>query len=174
LGPDWRYYGEFDTMGSQWFYWQHRTVTGNDRVRMQGYEPQEQPDEPYDVGETERFRLAWEKKKQTVGESKTIHRDGIDIRYSLNRDNLSITALAGGKEMGAVNFRPIVDDTGRPAWEGDNLYVDDRFRGQGIAGVMYDVARDLVGRIVPSNAQTDAGKAFWDKNRHGQEVWEEQ
>jgi hypothetical protein len=69
LGPDWRYYGEFDTMGSQWFYWQHRTVTGNDRVRMQGYEPQEQPDEPYDVGETERFRLAWEKRNKQSNET---------------------------------------------------------------------------------------------------------
>ena len=75
--------------------------------------------------------------------------------------------------MGAVDFRPIVDDSGNKAWEGDNLYVDERFRGQGIASVMYDVARDLVGRIVPSNAQTDAGKSFWAKHRPGQEVWEE-
>jgi len=65
LGPDWRYYGDFMTMGdSHWFYWQHRTVTGMDRVRAHGQEPQEQPDEPYDVGETERFRQAWEKKQQ--------------------------------------------------------------------------------------------------------------
>jgi len=65
LGPDWRYYGDFMTMGdSHWFYWQHRTVTGMDRVRVHGREPQEQPDEPYDVGETERFRQAWEKKQQ--------------------------------------------------------------------------------------------------------------
>jgi len=65
LGPDWRYYGDFTTMGdSHWFYWQHRTVTGLDRVRIHGGEPQEQPDEPYDVGETERFRQAWEKKQQ--------------------------------------------------------------------------------------------------------------
>ena len=110
---------------------------------------------------------------ESITESKIIHRDGVDIRYTLNRNSLSITALAGGKEMGAVDFRPIVDDSGNKAWEGDNLYVDERFRGQGIASVMYDVARDLVGRIVPSNAQTDAGKSFWAKHRPGQEVWEE-
>jgi hypothetical protein len=59
LGPDWRYYGDFTTMGdSHWFYWQRRDVTGLDRVRVVGKAPQEQPDEPYDVDEPERFRRA--------------------------------------------------------------------------------------------------------------------
>jgi len=59
LGPDWRYYGDFTTMGdSHWFYWQRRDVTGLDRVRVVGKAPQEQPDEPYDVDEPERFRKA--------------------------------------------------------------------------------------------------------------------
>jgi len=48
LGPDWRYFGDYVTMGdSHWFYWQHRTVTGGERVRVHGMKPQEQPDEPY-------------------------------------------------------------------------------------------------------------------------------
>ena len=52
LGPDWRYYGDFSTMGdSHWFYWQRRDVTGRDRLRVVGKTPQQQPDEPYDIDE---------------------------------------------------------------------------------------------------------------------------
>lgn len=47
LGPDWRYFGDYTTMGNHWFYWQHRTVTGRERLRVHGLAPLEQPDEPY-------------------------------------------------------------------------------------------------------------------------------
>jgi GNAT superfamily N-acetyltransferase len=100
-----------------------------------------------------------------------VNRDGITIEYEFHKayptsknKTLWIKALdAGGREMGSVNFRNIGDE-----WEGDDLYVDDRFRGQGIATIMYDFAKETLGRIVPSNAQTDDGKSFW----QGKEVWE--
>jgi len=62
LGPDWRYYGDYETMGDHWFYWQHRTVTGLERVRVHGMTPQEQPDEPYSD------RVERKKKQQPVNE----------------------------------------------------------------------------------------------------------
>jgi putative chitinase len=102
---------------------------------------------------------------------KRVNRDGITIEYEFHRayptsknKTLWIKALdAGSREMGSVNFRNIGNE-----WEGDDLYVDDRFRGQGIATIMYDFAKETLGRIVPSNAQTDDGKSFW----QGKEVWE--
>jgi len=102
---------------------------------------------------------------------KRVNRDGITIEYEFHKayptsknKTLWIKALdAGGREMGSVNFRNIGNE-----WEGDDLYVDDRFRGQGIATIMYDFAKETLGRIVPSNAQTDDGKSFW----QGKEVWE--
>ena len=60
LGPDWRYYGDYASMGNHWFYWQHRTATGLDRVRLHGQRPKEQPDEPYSDETGEKLK-AWEK-----------------------------------------------------------------------------------------------------------------
>jgi GNAT superfamily N-acetyltransferase len=110
--------------------------------------------------------------KEFITEFKNrVNRDGITIEYEFHKayptskdKRLWVKALdAGGREMGSVNFRNIGNE-----WEGDDLYVDDRFRGQGIATVMYDFAKETLGRIVPSNAQTDSGKSFW----QGKEVWE--
>ena len=110
--------------------------------------------------------------KEFITEFKNrVNRDGITIEYEFHKayptskdKTLWIKALdAGGREMGSVNFRNIGNE-----WEGDDLYVDDRFRGQGIATVMYDFAKETLGRIVPSLAQTDNGKSFW----QGKEVWE--
>ena len=114
--------------------------------------------------------------QEFVTESTTVERNGVNIQYEFHKAHpasknkrLYIKALSGGKELGRVEFMQIVDDSGQPAWEGDELYVDDRFRGQGIARIMYDFAKEKLGRIVPSNAQTDDGRSFW----KGKEVWEE-
>ena len=54
-----------------------------------------------------------------------------------------------------------------------DLLVDEAYRGQGIAAVMYDYAKELGYVVERSPEQTDAGKSFWDNNR-GEEatVWE--
>ena len=47
-----------------------------------------------------------------------------------------------------------------------------KYRGQGIAAIMYDWAKELGYKVERSSEQTDAGKQFWDKNR-GEEgnIW---
>jgi GNAT superfamily N-acetyltransferase len=54
-----------------------------------------------------------------------------------------------------------------------DLMILPEYRGQGIAAIMYDYAKELGYVVERSPEQTDAGKSFWDKNR-GEEatVWE--
>ena len=82
-------------------------------------------------------------------------------------DIIQIQAQANGRELGYVTF----------VQEGDTLLpqdleVDERYRGQGIAAAMYDYAKSLGYRIRRSGQQTDAGRGFWDKHRSGQNIWE--
>jgi len=55
-----------------------------------------------------------------------------------------------------------------------DLQVDDKYQGQGVARVMYDYIKSRGFIINRSYDQTDAGKGFWDKHR-GEDVrvWEE-
>jgi GNAT superfamily N-acetyltransferase len=96
------------------------------------------------------------------------HRDGLDLEVRSNDKNVSIYAHAGGKELAHVHF----DKDGKNLVPYD-LAVGEDYRGQGIAAVMYDWAKDLGYIVKRSPEQTDAGKAFWNKNR-GEEgqVWE--
>ncbi len=93
--------------------------------------------------------------------------DGLNIHYEYSADGktLYVTAMdgTGERELGSVYFT----DTGH-GWEGEELQVDERYRGQGIARVMYDFAKSQLGRIVPNANQTDAGRRHW----KGKEVWE--
>jgi hypothetical protein len=54
-----------------------------------------------------------------------------------------------------------------------DLHVDDKYQGQGIARVMYDYVKSLGYTINRSWDQTDAGAGFWNKHR-GEDVrvWE--
>jgi GNAT superfamily N-acetyltransferase len=108
--------------------------------------------------------------KQGVAESATVERDGItlDYEFSSNQQKLKITALSNGRRLGSAEFQNY-GPAGRPEYKGDQVEVDERYRGQGIATVMYDLARELVGRIYPSPAQTQDGERFW----RGKPVWEE-
>ena len=96
------------------------------------------------------------------------HRDGVDLEVRSNNTNVSIYAYAGGKELAHVHF----DRDSNNILPYD-LEVGEDYRGQGIASVMYDYAKDLGYTVTRSPEQTDAGKYFWDKNR-GEEgqVWE--
>lgn len=93
---------------------------------------------------------------------------GIVIDYDLKSDGkyFYVRALSGdgNKELGSVDFTNVGD-----GWEGDHLWVDERYRGQGIATAMYDFAKEKLGKIVPSGDRTDAGLAFW----KGKQVWED-
>ena len=93
---------------------------------------------------------------------------GITVDYRMSGDSkyFYVKALSGdgSRELGSVDFTNIGD-----GWEGDHLWVDDRYRGQGIATAMYDFAKEKLCKIVPSQDRTDDGLAFW----RGKEVWED-
>jgi GNAT superfamily N-acetyltransferase len=79
-----------------------------------------------------------------------------------------VTATGNGRELGHVLFV----DEGEYLMPQD-LEVDERFQGQGIAAAMYDYVKSKGYKIRRSGQQTDAGAGFWGKHRPEQNVWED-
>ena len=92
---------------------------------------------------------------------------GIDISMEREDDEIMVRASAGGKQLGSVLFVEY-DGVLTP----QDLEVDERFRGQGIAQAMYDYVKSQGYRIRRSGQQTDAGAGFWGKHRPDTNVWE--
>jgi GNAT superfamily N-acetyltransferase len=109
--------------------------------------------------------------KQVYADQQGVAEDsynGIDISMQHDDDEIIVTASAGGRKLGSVLF----------VQDGDNLMpqdleVDERYRGQGIAAAMYDYVKSQGYRIRRSGQQTDAGAGFWDKHKPGKNVWEQ-
>ena len=93
--------------------------------------------------------------------------NGIDIDMDIEGDEIMVTAMANGRELGHVLFV----DEGEYLMPQD-LEVDERFQGQGIAAAMYDYVKSKGYKIRRSGQQTDAGAGFWGKHRPEQNVWE--
>ena len=113
-------------------------------------------------------------KGRLVGEDidsnvRTEHYNGIEISFEKEDDEIIVTAMMpGGRELGHVLF----------VQEGDylmpqDLEVDERYQGQGIAATMYDYVKSKGYKIRRSGQQTDAGAGFWDKHKPGKNVWEQ-
>jgi hypothetical protein len=100
--------------------------------------------------------------------NKTEDVDGILVSINTNATNASLYATSNGRHLGYAEF----DRDGNVLVPYD-LAVDDQYRGQGIAAVMYDYAKSLGFTIRASAEQTDAGKYFWKKNRGEERVWED-
>jgi pyrimidine deaminase RibD-like protein/GNAT superfamily N-acetyltransferase len=94
--------------------------------------------------------------------------DGIDITMEVEDDEVMVRATAGGRELGHVLF---VEEHGHLMPQ--DLEVDERYRGQGIAAAMYDYVKSKGYKIRRSGQQTDAGAGFWHKHRPEQNVWEQ-
>jgi GNAT superfamily N-acetyltransferase len=93
--------------------------------------------------------------------------NGIDIDMDIEGDEIMVTAMANGRELGHVLFV----DEGEYLMPQD-LEVDERYQGQGIAAAMYDYVKSKGYKIRRSGQQTDAGAGFWGKHRPEQNVWE--
>jgi hypothetical protein len=108
--------------------------------------------------------------QEFIVESTTVERDGITLKYQFgaNKQKLKIVALSNSRQLGSAVFQNY-GSADQPQYKGDQVDVDERYRGQGIATVMYNLAKELVGQIYPSPAQTSDGEAFW----KGKPVWEE-
>jgi GNAT superfamily N-acetyltransferase len=111
--------------------------------------------------------------KNPLEEAKTTREDfeGMTIEMIKNGHVLVIHALDdwGNNVLGSVVFN-IGDDNDL---DPQDLKVDERYQGQGIARIMYDYAKSKGYEIHRSYDQTDAGRGFWDKHR-GEDVrvWE--
>jgi GNAT superfamily N-acetyltransferase len=111
-------------------------------------------------------------KQQGVAESKTVEYNGLTLRIKKPTSyELRVEALDdwGNKVLGYVEF----DIGDGKELDPQDLRVDDKYQGQGIAKTMYDYVKQLGYTIVRSWDQTDAGAGFWDKHR-GEDVrvWE--
>lgn len=108
-----------------------------------------------------------------IAESKTVKFEGLTLKITKHGHELMVDALDdwGNKVLGHVKFN-IGDDN---ELDPQDLAVDDKYQGQGIARVMYDYVKSLGYTIVRSWDQTDAGAGFWNKHR-GEDVrvWEEE
>ena len=94
---------------------------------------------------------------------------GLDLEMEFDEDEIWVTARAhSGRELGHVLFVYTGDEL-----VPQDLEVEERFRGQGIARVMYDWVKSKGYRIRRSNSQTRAGAEFWNRNRPGENVWEQ-
>ena len=103
--------------------------------------------------------------KQKVAENA-----GIDFDMQFDDDTGSfatVTARAHGRTLGSVEF--FVDGDVLVA---DQLEVDERYRGQGIAAAMYDYAKSQGYTVEKSDDLTTDGEHFWNKNRGEENVWE--
>ena len=111
------------------------------------------------------------------------HFNGLDFSIEIEKDDeyvddddtdnqtIYVRAFANGRELGHVLFTIDYDGQGiilKP----QDLEVDERFQGQGIAATMYDYVKSKGYRIRRSGQQTDAGAGFWNKHRPEQNVWE--
>ena len=109
---------------------------------------------------------------QDVTEAKTVEFEGLTLKVIKNGHELTVDALDewGNKVLGHVKFN--IGD-GREL-DPQDLRVDDKYQGQGIARVMYDYVKSLGYTINRSWDQTDAGAGFWNKHR-GEDVrvWEQ-
>jgi len=115
-----------------------------------------------DIGDNVIYELSRIKKDIAEGSF-----DGIEISLEKENDEIMVTATANGKELGQVLF---VEENGYLLPQ--DLEVDERYRGQGIASTMYNYVKSQGYKIRRSGQQTDAGAGFWGKHRPEQNVWE--
>jgi len=110
--------------------------------------------------------------KEDVTEAKTVEFEGLTLKVIKQGHELVVDALDdwGNKVLGHVKFN--IGD-GKEL-DPQDLEVDEKYQGQGIARVMYDYVKSLGYTINRSWDQTDAGAGFWNKHR-GEDVrvWEQ-
>lgn len=99
---------------------------------------------------------------------------GIDLSFEYDDkfgESARVQAFSNGRKLGYAEFLVVNDRE----LEATDLEVDERYRGQGIARLMYDFVKQQGYKIHRSHAQTTDGHAFWNKNRgEDADVWEDE
>jgi GNAT superfamily N-acetyltransferase len=110
--------------------------------------------------------------QEFIVEYKTEEYRGLRFSTDVKNGQLIVRALDdwGTNELGHVVFNIGDQDELDP----QDLEVDDRYQGQGVAQTMYDYVKTLGYEIHRSYDQTPAGAGFWNKHR-GEDVrvWEQ-
>ena len=110
--------------------------------------------------------------QEFIVEYKTEEYQGLGFSTNVENGQLIVRALDdwGTNELGHVVFNIGDNDELDP----QDLEVDDRYQGQGVAKIMYDYVKTLGYEIHRSYDQTPAGAGFWNKHR-GEDVrvWEQ-
>jgi GNAT superfamily N-acetyltransferase/phage gp37-like protein len=111
------------------------------------------------------------------------HFNGLDFSIEIEKDDeyvdyddtdnqtIYVRAFANGRELGHVLFTIDYDGQGM-ILKPQDLEVEERYQGQGIARTMYDYVKSKGYSIRRSGQQTDAGAGFWNKHRPEQNIWE--
>ena len=124
----------------------------------------------------EEGQLLWSN-KQGVAEDreyipsgkKRITWNGIDLVVSIDGATVDIRAMTGDSQMAYVVF-----DRDGDTLVADDLAVEEQYKGQGIAKIMYDYVKEFGFRVKRSSDQLVAGKKFWDKNKGAENnIWEQ-
>lgn len=91
--------------------------------------------------------------------------EDIELRHEpTSTDGVEVHAYRDGQEVGWVRFTRLKSGQVKAAM----VHVPERLRRQGIGSAMYRYARDELGLdIVPSDSQTELGRAFWNKLHEG-------
>ena len=122
--------------------------------------------------------------QEFISERQTVPFQGIDMSLTVEKDDdyvddddadnqlIHVRAMSGGRELGHVLFTQDYDSQGL-VLNPQDLEVDERYRGQGIAAAMYDYVKSLGYKIRRSGQQTDAGAGFWAKHKPDSNVWEQ-
>lgn len=109
--------------------------------------------------------------REFIVEYKTEEYNGLRFTTDVKNGQLIVRALDdwGTNELGHVVFN-IGDNK---ELDPQDLEVDERYQGQGVASTMYDYVKKLGYEIHRSWDQTPAGAGFWNKHRgEDQRVWE--
>lgn len=110
--------------------------------------------------------------REFIVEYKTEEYQGLRFATDIKNGQLIVRALDdwGTNELGHVVFNIGDQDELDP----QDLEVDDRYQGQGIAKTMYDYVKTLGYEIHKSYDQTPAGAGFWNKHRGANtRIWED-
>lgn len=60
---------------------------------------------------------------------------------------------------------------GNNEWHANNVFIlNDKNKRQGVASEIYRIVEKIVGKINPSNQQTEQGKAFWEKRKDATKI----
>ena len=94
-----------------------------------------------------------------LSESYDVSEVKFDADTTSDPNFIEIHAMLNGAQIGRVEFQKLHGGRLESAF----TFVEPKYRGQGLSKKMYAFARRW-GRIVPSSAQSAAGKKLWDKN----------